>query len=714
MEKGLIKMSENNITQGRLVEVDLNTRRSVRHTLSAEDMTRFVGGGGLNAWLLYNQIDSDTNPLSPENPLIFGAGPLVGTGFPTGARSTATSLSPLTGIYGDSNGGGVWGVMMRRAGIDHLVITGALTKPGYLFINAQGQCSIEDASDLWGLDTIEAEKALKAKHPNAVAAVIGPAGENQVRYANIMFEKNAHSFSRAGMGAVMGSKKLKAIVLTPGKEKITKHDAAALKICSEDVKTWSSTLAFPRLFTRYGTMMFIHMVEALGLMYADNWRRKISPQDIDPIDAHAYSQAAKSKDTGCFRCPLKCGKQWRILDGRYAGEEGHGYEVAYIITLGLTLGLRSVEDILHLANRINRQGYDINEFCGAVGMLNDAHARGMVDRKDLNGLKPGWGEVEAIEELVDRTAERQGIGNILAQGTRGAAMSIGGRASKYALHMKGMHWPAHSAPPFVMAFSVSPRGGDFLKGIPYLLLQAINAQNAKLLFGATARTMDFNSHADKGRAVWWHENYKLLQDSLGTCFYLSMTLLAHGKLLPTHFAQAWHAAQGVETDGAQIQIAAERGYQIQRAINTLRGMDRRDDSYTKRPEPDSWARGIDLNRKGMLEEYYAYRGLSDDGLPTAERLAELGLDEVAQRLEVHGRLGKLNGHKSYLPLAGIIRNPDPAKFGKGLKAKIQNRVRAKVMAKMAENSENLKQQFMKIGDKRRRKEGKRNGALATS
>ncbi len=696
-------MDRKNTGKGRLLKIDLSSGQISRQSLGAETMAQFIGGGGLNARLLYDLIDPNTDPLGPDNPLIFGAGPLVGSGFPTGARATATALSPLTGIYGDANGGGVWGVMMRRLGIEHLVITGALKKPGYLFIDTQGRCRMEDASDLWGLDTIEAEKALKAKHPKTVAAVIGPAGENLVRYANIMFEKNSHSFARAGMGAVMGSKKLKAVLLAPGREKIEKDDHKALETWSRAVKHWAASLAFPRLFTRYGTMMFIHVVESLGLMYADNWRRKAGPEDIDPIGAGAYYRATSSKETGCFRCPLRCGKQWRILDGAFVGEAGHGYEVAYIMTLGLTLGLRRVDEILHIANRINRKGFDINEFSGAVGMLTDAHAKGILTPRDMDGIKPGWGDVGAVEALVDKVSASQGIGGILAQGTRLAAAEIGRGSEDCALHMKGMHWPAHSAPPFVMAFSVSPRGGDFLKGVPHLLMQTINKQTAGLLFGATSRTMVFNSHRDKGRAVWWHENYKLLLDSLGICFYLGMTLLTHGKLIPAHLASVLSASRGISTDGVRIQIASERGYQIERAINALKGMDRRNDTFTRRPEPDSWGQGIDMNKKGMLEEYYAYRGLSNDGLPTAERLKELGLDEVAHRLASVNRLGRLKSKSDYLPLEKIIKNPDPTGFGRGLKARIQNRARTKVMARLEKDAENLERHFLKMGDKRRRK-----------
>ncbi|KIX15765.1 aldehyde ferredoxin oxidoreductase N-terminal domain-containing protein [Dethiosulfatarculus sandiegensis] len=223
-------MTADQVNPGRLLNIDLNNGYISRQVIKAKQMKRFIGGCGVNVWLLFNRIDEETDPLSPSNPLIFGADPLVGTSYPTSAPNTVTALSPLTKIYGDSNGGGIWGVMMHSVGVDHLVICGALKKPGYLFISAKGECSLKDASDLWGMTTTEAVKAIKSRHPRSVAAVIGPAGESLVRYANISFENNAHSFSRSGMGAVMGSKKLKAMVIARGAKKKPDPRSGKIKV----------------------------------------------------------------------------------------------------------------------------------------------------------------------------------------------------------------------------------------------------------------------------------------------------------------------------------------------------------------------------------------------------------------------------------------------------------------------------------------------------
>ncbi len=694
--------------RGSVLEVELDQRDSRVTDLPEEDAGRFIGGSGLNAWLLYQSLRPSTRATDPDNPLVFGAGPLVGTSFPTSARSTFTALSPLTGVFGDSNGGGLFGVQVKRAGYDHMVIRGASDRPCYLTVAPNGNCKIEDASDLWGEDTLETERILKKKYPKAVVASIGPAGENLVRYASIQFERNAHSFSRAGMGAVMGSKNLKAIVVHGGGGIPVKNPEETGRI-SEAIKQAAKECAFPKLFTRYGTPMFINLLESLGLVYGENWRRRIEHSDITSLDIAAFHDAAESKSHGCYRCPLRCGKHWRIRQGPHAGEEGFKYEVAFIMTLGMSLGLRDVPSILHIVNKLNRMGIDVNEFAGTLGMATDAYQKGVLSRDATDGFSFDWGNAEAYASIIDWISERRGFGGILAEGTKRAAVEIGGGAEDYALHMKGMHWPAHSAPPFVLAFSLSTRGGDFLKAMPYLLMQSTNKEVCRKLFGASSETMDIYSHEAKGRAVWWHENYKLLLDSLGVCFYLGLSLLPHGRLLPEELAVAYRGVTGIDVDGKTLLKAAESSNQIQRAINACQGMDRKNDAFTRRPEQDSWAQGIDLDLPGMLDEYYAYRGLSRTGLPTTERLRSAGLQDLAVDLGEKGLLDCcLEADEDCFP-DSIIKNPKPEDLGRSIKARIQDKVRKRVMAKLSEDPLTYREHFRKQGCKRRKRRKNRNG-----
>lgn len=289
-----------------------------------------------------------------------------------------------------------------------------------------------------------------------------------------------------------------------------------------------------------------------------------------------------------------------------------------------------------------------------------------------------WNAGKVFGTLIHKVGQREGIGDILAEGVPNAARIIGSGAEQYALHMKGMHWPAHSAPPFTLAFCLATRGGN-LKGLPHLLIQDKNAKVTRMLFGGTAKTRNIYSHEEKGRAVWWHENYKIMLDGLGSCFWLSATLLPHGSLFADELARAYTAVTGLKTDGVQMMYAAERVHQIQRACNALRGMTRKNDCFTKRPEPDSWGHGIDLNAKGMLDEYYVYRGLSSDGLLTRQRLEEINLKPVADTLEKHFLLKEAT---SCLPMAKIVENPPGQNISRNFFSKIIHKIEKRIIKKM--------------------------------
>jgi aldehyde:ferredoxin oxidoreductase len=349
---------------------------------------------------------------------------------------------------------------------------------------------------------------------------------------------------------------------------------------------------------------------------------------------------------------------------------------------------------------------DINEFSGTLGMATDAIKEKILTKDMVDGLDLRFGNAEAYESAIELISQRRGVGDILAEGTKRAAEKIGGGAETYALHMKGMHWPAHSAPPFVMAFSVSTRGGDFLKAIPHLILQSTNNATCKKLFDAEPETMNIYSHAKKGRAVWWHENYKLLIDSLGVCFYLGQTLLTHGRLLPEELAEAYSAATGIDADGKLLMEAAERANQIERAINSLRGHERKHDTFTKRPEQDSWAQGIDLNRPGMLDEYYAYRGLSQRGFLTQERLLNAELPEIVSDLAKKDLIDHCPDSEDYLALDTIVKNPSTIEFNRSLKAMIQNRFKGYIMGKLSKDPLKYREHFKRIGLKKRNRVAK--------
>ena len=622
---------------GKILEVDLTERKLNKRDMQEDEALRFMGGAGLNAWTLYNSCKPGTSALGPDNPLIFGVGPLVGTEYPSAARSTFTSLSPLTGIFGDSNGGGFFGARVKQSGYDQIVIRGIADSPCCLALGPGGKATIEDASDLWGKDTIETEEMLRKKYPGCQVACIGPAGENLVGYANIMGHHST-SYGRTGMGAVMGSKKLKAIVAY-GSDKIPVKDPNAFKSLSDEVRKWVKESPSAQVFSQTATSVLISVYASLGFVYKYNGRKKVVAEDGDQIDYSKFLAAADVKQHGCWMCPIKCIKAWRIKEGPYKDEKGYKYEVGHAYSFGFNLGVNDVSSIMHLMNVCNRLGMDAIEFSGVLGMAIDVHQQGILDKGPLEGIILEWANPELIEELARKTACGEGFGKILALGSKKAAATIGGGADKHEGSIKGLVMGKYDSPAYMCALSVSTRGGDHLKGMPNICMNPENREVAEKLFGGTAETVNLYSNNDKGRAVWWNENYKMIIDSLGICYFMSQCLIPHGFLFPEHIADGFRAATGFEMDGDDLLKAGERTYQLEKAFNARLGISRKDDYFPKRPEKDSDPQNIDLDQPGLLDEYYRYRGCSQDGLPTKARLDEVGLAQIADDLEAEGRMG---------------------------------------------------------------------------
>ena len=617
--------------RGRVIEVDLSIRKCGVRELREEDALDSIGGAGLNARLLYDLTSADTQALSPLNPLIIGAGPLVGTQHPASARATVTAISPLTGIFGDSNGGGFFGARLKKAGYDGIVVSGCADSPCYLLIDGDN-ARVEDAGDLWGLETDACERELRNTHTGSSVVCIGPAGENLVSYACIMGNGNSCSFSRSGMGAVMGSKKLKAVVVKGG-DKVPVYNPEGLKRLSRQVEEMVGRYPACRIFSRSGTPVLGTIYSLFKVASEYNGRRAARARIASKLGPRAFNRQFDWEPRGCWNCPLRCHKHYVTRAGKYKGEKGTKHEVGYISPLGLNLGVHDLPAMLHLVNLCNDMGLDCREFAGTLGMVIDCLEQGILSASDLGGEIPTWGGVEAAERWIRAAAFRQGFGDVIADGVRKASIRIGDGAQRYALNIKGMFMENFDSPPSLCAFSVSTRGGDHLKGLPFQAFNPLRAGDMHRLCGASAWSMIPFSHRDKGRMVWWHENYKMLQDSLGICFFLCMTLGIHGHLLPDELADAYRLATGIEADGEELMRRAERSYLLERAFNARRGMRRADDSFVKRPEKRSAGKHIDLDHPGMLDEYYRCRGLDEDGIPLPRKLRELGLEEIAADID---------------------------------------------------------------------------------
>jgi aldehyde:ferredoxin oxidoreductase len=640
MQKQAAELKANFGWRGKILRVDLSKQKTWDEELSRDYMDGYIGGAGINARLLYDLThhNPQADALSPENPLIFGCGPLVGTPFPCASRFTVTSKSPLTGIFGDTNAGGWFPVRLKQAGYDHIVIQGKAGRPSVLVIELGAATQVVDASDIWGLDIFETDKKLHEKYGDCETARIGPAGENLVRYASILSgTKRTSSNGRTGMGCVMGSKNLKAIIIKvkKGAGLVPVADEAAVEKLAKHYRDVWLKGPGTTLKRQYGTLTnFSQIAEHTRIK---NEQESLTTEQIDAYDLDLFVNNFKTGQTACYRCPVACSQKWEIKDGPYRGEKGDKIEYGHLLNLGPNLGIFDYATMLHLADVSNRMGMDCIQFGYNMAIAMECFQRGILSSEATGGIELNWGDIQAVETMMVKTARREGFGNLLAENAPTLASRIGPEAEQYGSHTKGMSFPFSCtyALPMSLASSVATRGGDHLKGHPFAAIIG-HQEMLEKMFGADVppEASDHTSPIAKGRVVWWQENYKMIMDCLGLCFLpiINSNVWSDPLIMIREMAEMYQTITGRDASG--LFTAAERAYQIEKCYNALLGLSRKDDNRigTLRGEKNP----IDL--PGMLDEYYEYRGCSKDGLPTRKRLQEIGLADVAEDLARNKRI----------------------------------------------------------------------------
>jgi aldehyde:ferredoxin oxidoreductase len=625
--------------RGKILRVDLSSSKIWDEELSDDLINGYVGGAGINARLFYDLMHDNpqADPLSPENPLIFGFGPVVGTTFPCATRLTVTSKSPLTGIFGDSNGGGFLPLRVKQAGYDHVVIRGRADKPVALLIEKGKKPELVDAAGMWGLDTYATDEFIHKKYGSCETARIGPAGENMVRYANILFgTKRTGCAGRAGMGCVMGSKKLKAIIV---KASGSVPVADKKKVDTLGKKYWEIWGNGPATIAHreYGTLMLIAQLS--DETSVKNAQAKISPEQLEHYDIDNFVKTYKVGQTACYKCPIACSKKWKVTEGPYKGEKGDKVEFGHYFHLGPLLGIFDFPSMFHLADLINRMGMDCIQFGFNLSMTMECFQRGILGTEETGGIKLNWGDTQMVSDMMKKVAKREGFGNILAESMPGLISQLGSDAEPYGNHTKGMSftYSCTSAIAMSLASSVATRGADHLKGHPFSAIIGLQGMLERI-FGKDMpdEIIEPSNPGAKGRVVWWHENYKMLMDCLGLCFVpvIAVTVFGDPLMLFEEMGEIYQAVTG--QDPETLFKSAERAYQVERSYNALLGITKKDDVRhgTKRGKQDP------INQPGMLDEYYHYRGCSSEGLPTRKRLQEVGLSDVVEDLAKKGKISE--------------------------------------------------------------------------
>jgi aldehyde:ferredoxin oxidoreductase len=610
---------------GKIAEVDLTSGKLTITDYSAEMAGTYLGGLGFNSWYLYEHLPKGS-ALDPENVLAISCGLLTGTAAPASSRIQVSAKSPLSGLMGSSNVGGYFGVRLRACGIRSMIIRGRSPRPVYLKVSPDG-IEILDAGKLWGLDTRETEQRLKTGLADQKPAImtIGCAGENQVRYACIMLGAD-HAAGRTGMGAVMGAKHLKAIMVQ-GQRLKEKMDPGTSKLIKEYIRKVKASVSRYRDYSTWGSSGDILELHQMGLLGTENYR-KMQFDGARQIDGRNLAKYVTRK-TSCHRCPVHCKAEVEIPNGKYKEFKGGRPEYETVIDLGALCGLGDPEALLYLSNLCNKLGLDSISTGSVIAFAMDLFDRGILSREDTDDLNLTWGNADAMEALMIRITRREGLGDVLAQGVRRAAKIIGKGAEKYAYHVKGVE--IYGGDPrgmmgTALSYAVSLRGGDFTSVYPVPEFRYTPAK-AEQEFGTKA-AVDYQATRGKGALVRKCLLVSAVIDSLGICKVPALTIIGDFNLEKE--AALTRVLTGLDINTAELFKIGERIVNLQKLINLKLGATVADDTlpdkFLHEPIANGPAGGQRVRElKSMVGAFYRSMEWDDEGVPTKAKLKELGI-----------------------------------------------------------------------------------------
>ncbi len=612
---------------GKYIRFDLSTGQYTIETISDDDVKTYLLGSGYAAKLYYDEMDATIPPLDPRATLYVFNGLLSGTFAPTGCRSSWCGRSPLTGIWNEANLGGHFGAELRFAGYDGIVITGQAPRPSYLYINgtqSAGTIELRDATHLWGKDTFEVHDTLiEETDPKSRPAVIGIAGERLVKIAGVATGGHSHTrmAARGGMGALMGSKNLKAIVAR-GKDKPQYADAKGFHAT---VKESNHTIM------AHGPAEALHLVGTAGGhpttdKFGDNaimnWRGGNWTEGTIKTSGKAIAETIFTKHTFCHACPIGCGKAVEVKDGKYAGVWGEGPEYETLCGFGSNLQCDDLNAVAAMNDLCNRYAIDTISTTGVIAFAFEAYEKGAITQADTGGIELKWGDADAIIALIHKIGRREDIGDVLAEGVREASRRIGKGSEAYALHVKGLEMPYHDPRGFVsMAanYATASRGACHLEALSYW--RGVGIEWPGWEEGDAQEWIErkrFDSTIGAKTAVSF-QNYMTTYNPLGLCKFITK-----GSFTPAQTAELVNKAMGWNWTGDDVLEAGARLFNFKRLINVRLGIGRKDDvlpiRLTTEPRPTGSAAGVLPDMDVMLPEYYRLRKWDEDGIPTEQAL----------------------------------------------------------------------------------------------
>jgi len=602
---------------GKLLVADLSTGKVESEPLNESYALQYLGGAGLACRYLYELIDGSTDPLGPDNPLLFMNGLLTGSGAPSAARWVAAARSPLTGIYGESNCGGFFGAELRFAGYDGLIVKGRAASPVYLYITAD-RTEIRAADHLWGKDTHSTRKTLEkecAGKPTR-SLCIGRAGELLVPYSAVISHERAAA-GRTGMGAVMGSKNLKAIAVH-GSGRWPLADAGTFRTVSRKSLKGLRDALISQVFRDFGTASNVDSGIAFGSMPSRYFTQGAFPQ-ATVLSGITMAETILTGSKGCFGCPIRCKRVVRVGEGTHALPEGEGPEYEAVAAWGSMLLIDDLSAVAHLNRLCNSYGLDTISAGVSVSFAYYLYDQGVLSEADTGGLQLRWGGADAAITLVHQIASRRGFGAVLAEGVKAMGERYG--RSEEAAQVRGMEVPMHDPRAFSamgLIYATSPRGACHNRGDYYTVEIGMGNPELELVPGDPFAS-------DKAGPVVTAQNWRAFTDSLGLCHFAIMPL--------QEVLEMTEAASGIHLSADEVLLAGERIFQLQRLLSCRLGTSAAEDrlpAILMRPLPDGEAKGRVPDMESMLGEYYTLRGWDSlSGRPSRERLINLGMKDIA-------------------------------------------------------------------------------------
>ena len=601
---------------GQILRVDL-TEKGVSKEPLREDWARdFVGGVGYSARQLYDELGPKIDPLGPENKLMFMTGPVNGTMIPAASRSSVCSKSPYTGSFFHSIFGGYFGPELKFAGYDGLIVQGKSDKPAYLFID-DDKVELRSAEHLWGKNPFETQKIMREEIGGGEIhiAVIGEAGEAQSPYAMILLDIRAAG--RGGLGAVMGSKNLKAIAVR-GTGSVTVPNM--LKLYNTALKLNDVVLTNPAIkgLSDYGTPRNVAGMAAAGILPTNNWQSEVFA-GVDGISGETMKETVVKANRACFACSINCTKYSVVPSGRYKSIiNGPDYETIY--GFGSACGVDSIEALCKADEICDEYGIDLISAALCVAWAMECYEKGIFTKEDTGGLELRFGNAEAMLAMTEMIGKREGLGALLAKGVKEASRIVGKGSERFAIHNKGVEWPGHTCRPFPAAavgYATGPRGGSHHDIRP-------TAEKSGLV--------DRKAIDGKGALAAEVNHWLILTDSALLC-HLGEPMWGPLKI-SANVIEALNVATGWNLDYDQAHKIAERQWNMIRCFSAREGFTRKDDALPVRmmeePIPEGPMKGAVMPLETMerlKNDYYSYRGWDlETGNPSKEKLTELGLE----------------------------------------------------------------------------------------